>query len=94
MARKVYPEARICLGSVVNQIGYMFTVEGIASIMATIINIQRKKWAKSPCLTQPAMFYTRYNNVELPTEEKTIPEDAVFGVLSGKKICSFIRLHK
>ena len=82
------------LGSVINQIGYLPLAEGIPSILTVIENYNRGKWSKSPCLTHPAPYYTRYGNIEVPTEEKVMPEDALVGISSGDDICSFVRLHK
>ena len=93
-AKQFSSSGKTVLGTVVNQIGYMSRSEGAASVLAIIESIKRGKWAKSPELTQPAPFYTRYNNIELPTQEKPLPENASFGVCSGEKICSFVRLHK
>ena len=93
-ARQLAENAKTTLGSVVNQIGYMPLAEGAASILAAIENLKQGKWSKSPCLTQPALYYTRYNNIEVPKEDKSMPNDAVVGVCSGDIICSFVKLHK
>ena len=92
--REFAGNAKTTLGSVVNQIGYMALAEGVASLLAAIENLKQGKWSKSPCLTQPALYYTRYNNIEVPKEDKSMPQNAVVGVCSGDNICSFVKLHK
>ncbi len=87
-------KGKTVLGSVTNQIGYMPHADGAASILAAVDNLKRGKWAKSPDLTQPAPYFSRYSNVEVPVEEENIPDNAVVGVCSGDNICSFVRLHK
>ena len=92
--RKFTDNGKTVLGSVVNQIGYLPLAEGAASILAAIENLKQGKWSKSPCLNQPALYYTRYSNIEVPKEDKFIPNNAVVGVCSGDNICSFVKLHK
>ncbi|MBQ2621685.1 MAG: hypothetical protein IJF84_10145 [Thermoguttaceae bacterium] len=92
--RQFTNNGKTVLGSVVNQIGYLPLAEGAASILAVVENMKKGKWSKSPCLNQPSLYYTRYSNIEVPKEEKTMQNDALVGVCSGDSICSFVKLHK